>query len=39
MLNKLEIIKTSNEFSQNLIDLKMSDIHIVKGDIERGLEN
>ena len=39
ILGKLEIIETSNEFSQNLIDLKMADIHIVKGDIERGLEN
>ena len=38
LLNKLEIIKTSNEFSQNLIDLKIADIHIVKGDIQRGLE-
>ena len=38
MLGNLEIIKTSNEFSQNLIDLKIADIHIVKGDIERGSE-
>ena len=38
MLGKLEIIKTSNEFSKNLIDLKMADIHILKGDIERGSE-
>ena len=38
MLGKLEKIKTNNEFSQNLIDLKMADIHIVKGDIERGSE-
>ena len=38
MLGKLEIIKTSNEFSQNLVDLKMADILIVKGDIERGSE-
>ncbi len=38
MLGKLEIIKTSNEFSQNLIDLKMADIHLVKGDIKLGLE-
>ena len=38
MLGKLEKIKTSNEFSQNLIDLKMADIHLVKGDIELGLE-
>ena len=38
LLNNLEIIKTSNEFSQNLIDLKIADIHIVKGDIQRGLE-
>ena len=37
-LEKLETIKTSNEFSQNLIDLKMADIHVVKGDIEQGLE-
>ncbi len=39
ILGKLEIIQTSNEFSQNLIDLKIADIHIVKGDVERGLEN
>ena len=38
MLGKLEIIKTSNEFSQNLIHLKMADIHVVKGDIKLGLE-
>ena len=38
MIDKLEKIKTSNEFSQNLIDLKMADIHLVKGDIELGLE-
>ena len=38
ILGKLEIIKTSNEFSQNLIDLKIADIHVVKGDIELGLE-
>ena len=38
MLDKLEIINTSNEFSQNLINLKMADIHLVKGDIEPGLE-
>mgnify|MGYP001249346580 CR=1 FL=1 len=38
MLGKLKIIKTSNEFSQNLIDLKIADIHLVKGDIELGLE-
>ena len=38
MLSELEIIKTRNEFSQNLIDLKMADIHIVKGDIDLGLE-
>ena len=38
ILGKLETIKTSNEFSQNLIDLKMADIHLVKGDIELGLE-
>ena len=38
MLGKLETIKTSNEFSQNLIDLKMADIHVVKGDIELGLK-
>ena len=38
MLGKLETIKTSNEFSQNLIDLKMADIHLVKGDIELGLK-
>lgn len=39
ILGKLEIIETSNEFSQNLIDLKIADIHIVKGDIEKGLKN
>jgi len=39
ILGKLEIIETSNEFSQNLIDLKIADIHILKGDIEWGLEN
>ncbi len=39
ILSKLEIIETSNEFSKNLIDLKIADIHIVKGDIDRGLEN
>ena len=39
ILGKLEIIDTSNEFTQNLIDLKIADIQIVKGDIERGLEN
>ncbi len=38
ILSKLEIIKTSNEFSQNLIDLKIADIHILKGDIDWGLE-
>ena len=38
MLSKLETIKTSNEFSQNLIVLKMADIHLVKGDLELGLE-
>ena len=38
MLGKLEIIKTNNEFSQNLIDLKIADIHVVKGEIELGLE-
>jgi len=38
ILGKLETIKTSNEFSQNLIDLKMVDIHIVKGDLELGLK-
>ena len=38
MLDKLKTIKTSNEFSQNLIDLKMADIHLEKGDIELGLE-
>ena len=37
MLEKLETIKTSNEFSQNLIDLKMSDIYVAKGDIDLGL--
>ena len=39
ILDKLEIIESSNEFSQNLIDLKIADIHIVKGDIEKGLKN
>ena len=39
ILGKLEIINTSNEFAQNLIDLKIADIQIVKGEIERGLEN
>ena len=39
ILGKLEIIETRNEFSQNLIDLKIADIHIIKGDLERGLEN
>ena len=38
ILSKLEIIETSNEFSQNLIDLKIADIHILKGDIKWGLE-
>ena len=38
ILGELETIKTSNEFAQNLIDLKMSDIHLEKGDIELGLE-
>ena len=38
ILGKLETIKTSNEFSQNLIDLKLADIHLVKGDIELGLK-
>ena len=38
MLGELETITTSNEFSQNLIDLKMADIHLVKGDIELGLK-
>ena len=38
ILGKLEIIKTTNEFSQNLIDLKMADIHLVKGNIDLGLE-
>ena len=38
MLGKLETIQTSNEFSQNLIDLKLADIHLVKGDIELGLK-
>ena len=38
MLENLENIQTSNEFSRNLIDLKMADIHIVKGDIKLGLE-
>ena len=38
ILGKLEIIKTNNEFSQNLIDLKVADIHVVNGDIELGLK-
>ena len=38
MLDKLNKIKTNNEFSQNLIDLKIADIHIVNGDIEKGSE-
>ena len=38
ILGKLEIIKTTNEFSQNLIDLKMADIHLVKGNTDLGLE-
>ena len=38
MLDKLNKIKSNNEFSQSLIDLKMADIHIAKGDIESGLE-
>jgi len=38
ILDELETIKTSNKFSQNLIDLKMADIHLVKGNIELGLE-
>ena len=38
ILDELETIKTSNKFSQNLIDLKMADIHLVKGNIEIGLE-
>ena len=37
ILGELETIKTSNEFSQNLIDLKMSDIYVAKGDIDLGL--
>ena len=36
MLDNLNKITTNNQFSQNLIDLKMADIHIAKGDIERG---
>ncbi len=38
ILSKLETIESSNEFSQNLIDLKIADIHILKGDNEWGLE-
>ena len=38
MLDKLNKIKTNYEFSQNLIDLKIADIFIAKGDLERGLE-
>ena len=38
ILDKLKKIKTSNEFSKNLIELKMADIHIVNGDMEQGSE-
>ncbi len=38
MLDNLEEINISNEFSKNLIYLKMADLHIVNGDIDLGLE-
>ena len=38
MLDKLKKIQTNNEFSQDLIDLKMADIYLTKGDIELGSE-
>ena len=38
MLERLEKIETSNEFSVNLIDLKIADIYLAKGDAEQGIE-
>ena len=38
MLDKLKKIQTNNKFSQNLIDLKIADIYLTKGDIELGSE-
>ena len=38
MLERLEKIETSNEFSENLIDLKIADIYLTKGDTEQGSE-
>ena len=38
MLGRLEKIETSNEFSENLIDLKIADIYLAKGNAEQGLE-
>lgn len=37
MLGRLEKIETSNEFSENLIDLKIADIYLAKGNAEQGL--
>ena len=38
MLDKLEKIKTSTEFSKNLVNLKMADINLSKGDMELASE-
>ena len=38
MLDKLKKIQTNNKFSQNLIDLKIADIYLTKGDIGLGSE-
>ena len=38
MLERLEKIETRNEFSENLIDLKIADIYLTKGDVEQGSE-
>ena len=38
MLERLEKIETRNEFSENLIDLKIADIYLTKGDAEQGSE-
>ena len=38
MLERLEKIETRNEFSENLIDLKIADIYLTKGDAEQSLE-
>ena len=38
MLERLEKIETRNEFSENLIDLKIADIYLTKGDTEQGSE-